>query len=443
MADSASDPKLDSRLNTPKQMVNYFGSKMRTFDDRMSRPPIHNPKDLLDQLPELQGSMSAACDWLIDVAQVVTEQVDPQQNPRNLRHDYWKGAFRGEYRVGTKQWDFFCPCWHGAQAVKALCLAYKVTGEQRHLTAARMGGDFILRCQIKDGPDAGLILAYEDLPDKVNSAAILESLDGLFHLADTTGDKQYEQAAIAALRWVRDHVWVKGEGLICDRYDHVERKNVPVPHISKDGGPGRPLADDAVFLKGYQRSGDESLREVFYDILKRLLVDERPEGNWVDYGPCFRETGEIHPRHAYWWGKPMMDAYRDSGEQRWLDAAHRSATWYTKAQRRDGGLFRMTDLNFDTGCFNQATSGIVCAAIFWIELFELTGEVKWLEPMGKALDFAISVQFIEPQDPNLKGCILEKVLPPDGTDRSPYHIRDLGTSFFVQASAKLLSAAQG
>ena len=103
----------------------------------------------------------------------------------------------------------------------------------------------------------------------------------------------------------------------------------------------------------------------------------------------------------------------------------------------------MTDLNFDTGCFNQATSGIVCAAIFWIELFELTGEVKWLEPMGKALDFAISVQFIEPQDPNLKGCILEKVLPPDGTDRSPYHIRDLGTSFFVQAAAKLLSAAQG
>ena len=139
----------------------------------------------------------------------------------------------------------------------------------------------------------------------------------------------------------------------------------------------------------------------------------------------------------------MIDAYQDSGEQRWLDTACRSATWYTKAQRRDGGMFRMTDLNFDTGCFNQATSGNVCVAILWIELFELTGETMWLEPARKALDFAMSVQFVEPQDLNLTGCILEKVLPPDGTDRSPYHIRDLGTIFFVQAGAKLILATQG
>lgn len=443
MDETTPQPSLDSRLNAPKNMINYFGSKLRTMDDRKPRPPIHSPKDALNQLPELHASILAACDWLIDVAQVTTEEVDPQQNPRNLRHDYWKGAFRGEYRVATKQWDFFCPCWHGAQAVKALCLAYKVSHDEHHLESARMGGDFILHCQVQEGADRGLILAYEDDPDKVGSAAILESLDGLFYLADATGDKRYEQAAIAALRWVRDHRWVKGKGLILGRYDPVTRQTILTPHISKDGGSGRPLADDAVFLKGYQRSGDESLREVFYDILERLLVDERPEGNWVDYSPCYRETGEIHPRHGYWWGRPMIDAYQDSGEQRWLDAACRSATWYTKAQRRDGGMFRMTDLNFDTGCFNQATSGIVCAAILWIELFELTGETMWLEPARKALDFAMSVQFVEPQDLNLTGCILEKVLPPDGTDRSPYHIRDLGTIFFVQAGAKLILATQG
>ena len=38
----------------------------------------------------------------------------------------------------------------------------------------------------------------------------------------------------------------------------------------------------------------------------------------------------------------------------------------------------------------------------------------------------------------LRGAILEKVLPPDGTDRSPYHIRDLGTIFFVIAAEKYL-----
>ncbi|MBH06202.1 MAG: hypothetical protein CMJ20_07755 [Phycisphaeraceae bacterium] len=443
MDEIASEPSLDSRLNTPKDMVDYFGSKLRTTDDCQCRPPIHSLKEALAQLPHLHSSMVAACDWLINVSQVTTEEVDPQHNPRNLCHDYWKGAFRGEYRVGTKQWDFFCPCWHGGQAVKALCLAYEVSRDERCLESARMAGEFLLSCQVQEGVDSGLLLAYEDFSDKVNSSAVLESLDGLFHLADATGDTRYEQAAIAALRWVRDHTWVKGEGMIIACYDPVAHQTIEPAFVLERGGAGRPLADDAVFLKGYQRSTDQSLREVFYDIMNRLLIEERPQGNWVGYGPCNHETGEIHPRQAYWWGKPMMDAYRDSGEQRWLDAACRSATWYTKAQRRDGGLFRMTDLNFNTGCFNHATSGIVCAAIFWVELFELTGQTKWLEPVRKAMDYAMSMQFVEPKDPNLTGCILEKIIAPDGTDRSPYHIRDLGTTFFVQAAAKLILAGQG
>jgi hypothetical protein len=50
----------------------------------------------------------------------------------------------------------------------------------------------------------------------------------------------------------------------------------------------------------------------------------------------------------------------------------------------------------------------------------------------------MKMQFTNPEDPNLKGAILEKILPPDGTDRSPYYIRDLGTIFFIQAAALYL-----
>ncbi|MEX2756812.1 MAG: alpha-ketoacid dehydrogenase subunit beta, partial [Candidatus Sigynarchaeota archaeon] len=35
-----------------------------------------------------------------------------------------------------------------------------------------------------------------------------------------------------------------------------------------------------------------------------------------------------------------------------------------------------------------------------------------------------------------------KVLPPDGSDRNPYHIRDLGTIFFIQAVSAYLLAAE-
>ncbi|OYT31570.1 MAG: hypothetical protein B6U94_02730 [Thermofilum sp. ex4484_79] len=50
----------------------------------------------------------------------------------------------------------------------------------------------------------------------------------------------------------------------------------------------------------------------------------------------------------------------------------------------------------------------------------------------------MKVQFRNPEDLNLKGCILSKVLPSDGTDRSLYYIRDLATIFFIQAVTKLL-----
>ena len=50
----------------------------------------------------------------------------------------------------------------------------------------------------------------------------------------------------------------------------------------------------------------------------------------------------------------------------------------------------------------------------------------------------MNLQFNRAEDKNLHGCILEKVLTPDGTDRNPYFIRDLGTIFFIQAAIKYL-----
>ncbi|MEM2740391.1 MAG: hypothetical protein QXQ29_06290, partial [Candidatus Bathyarchaeia archaeon] len=105
-----------------------------------------------------------------------------------------------------------------------------------------------------------------------------------------------------------------------------------------------------------------------------------------------------------------------------------------------GGLFRDTFIDFSTPSFGHATSGIACTVILWLELTQILEDKRYIEPMRKALRFCISMQFRNPEDPNLRGAILEKVLPPiDGTDKSPYHIRDLGTIFFIQAVAKILS----
>ena len=399
---------------------------------------MNSYNDVVKNLAGLEDALYAACDWLTGVSQVKTETIPSSINKRGLLHENWKGAFRGEYTVATRTWHFFCPIWHGGQAVKALTFAYELTRNKEYLDSAIMGGDFILNHQIQKGQDKGLILAYEDAPDKVNVSAVLECLDGLFVLAQCTGQTKYKDAALEALTWCKDRAWLKGQGLILDLYDQNACSFIDRPYPAQNDAPGRPLSDDAVWLKGYHLTKNREFRDAFYEILQRLLLDEHPQGNWVCYPPANFHKGLIHPRHAYWWGLPMIDAWQDTKEHKWLEAAIRAGKWYLKAQRADGGFFRETSMDFKTSSFGHATSGVMCAAILWIELFNETKDPIWLNPINKALEFAISVQFKQPQDNNLKGCILEKVLPPDGTDASPYYIRDLGTIFFVMASSMLL-----
>ncbi|HWB53225.1 MAG TPA: hypothetical protein VG722_03500 [Tepidisphaeraceae bacterium] len=396
---------------------------------------------IASELPRLTNAMSLATQWLLDKSQVQTQRLGENDgNSKGHPYTNWRGAFRGEYSAAKREWNFVCPIWHGGQAIKTLVAAYEVAGGPHLLNAARLGADFLLRNQLTDGPDSGLLLAYENRPDAVNSSAVLESLDGLLMLSRITTHTIYRDAAVRAARWLRDRAWRRGEGLVLDMY-LIENRTFLDRSFDLEAN-SRPLADDAIWLKMYQLTGETAFRDLFYEVLQRLLRDERPPGNWIDYEPCSPDQGWIHPRQAYWWGWPMIAAWRHSHEQRWLSAAIRSGERYLHAQRKDGGLFRHTYLDFNTRSFSHATSGTLCAAILWMNLFQETHETRWLEPIFRSMKYALSLQFTAPSDSNLLGCILERLVPPDGTDRSPYHIRDLGTIFFIQAAAKLLKESQ-
>ena len=135
---------------------------------------------------QLRKSLALAGRWITDIAQV--KKVVPSGNCRlRPNHTNWRGAV-GEYYPAEKRWDFFCPIWHTGQALKALCLADPLLKDPRILEAARLAAEFITGNQVSDpnDQDCGLILAYEDDPTRVNTSAILECLDGLFHYADLT-----------------------------------------------------------------------------------------------------------------------------------------------------------------------------------------------------------------------------------------------------------------
>lgn len=377
-----------------------------------------------------EKSLHLALEWLSGPATVKDNQPVGERG-RRFSYAEWNGAIRGEYEAAHRRWDSFCPVWHTGQAVKAFVLAARTLHESRWLDAARFSASFLLNQQILSGPDAGLILAFEDHADLVNISAILEALDGLFLLSETTGENRYRDSALSALQWVAEHAWQEKTGRFYDLYSPERHKFI----FGVYGSQNRPLLDDAVFLKGFQLSGNRLFREIAFATAETLLADENPPGNWIRYIPCDSNAGFIHPRHAYWWGNPMLDLYRESGDSRFLDAFIRSVEWYRHAIRRDGGLFRDTYTDFSTPSFGHAASGSACAALCFERYFSISGDPSILPDLENTLNFCMRMQFTRAEDPNLQGAVLEKVCFPDGSDRSPYHLRDLGTIFFIQAAA--------
>ena len=351
-----------------------------------------------------------------------------------LPYREWRGAMRGEYCAATGIWDSFCPYWHTGQAMKAFVAAAQRLRQPELLSQAEFCAGFLQANQYQTGADEGLFPAYESRPDEINTSAILESLDGLFRLAEATGKQLYQDSALKALNWVAEKAWMPEEGLFRDIYDSREK----IFRYDTPAAQNRPLLDDAVFLTGWRLTGEKRYREIALRTAETLLQHEKPAGNWIRYIPCDIKNNLLHPRHAYWWGYPMLELFRETGDERFRDCFHRAAQWYFQALRTDGGMLRDTDSSFGTSSFGHASSASACAARILLAAAREFNDEQYLQKAKLALNFCCRMQFTQANDPNLQGAILEKVLFPDGSDRSPYYLRDLGTIFFVQAAVDYL-----
>ena len=370
-----------------------------------------------------QEGVESAIGWLTGPA-LVTDGLPVGERGRAMRLFSWNGAIRGEYLSTRGTWESFCPLWHTGQAVKALVMHDRIA-------EAEFCADFILANQITEGEDAGLLLAFEDHPELVNTSAVMETLDGLFLLAEKTQCARYADAAVAALDWTARKMWNRQTKKFRGTYEVKNRR----PVFTHAASPERPLLDDGVFLTGWRLTGREDFLDIAVGAAETLLREEEPAGNWMRYIPCVPSQGLIHPRQAYWWGRPMLALYQATGDKRFLDCFERSAGWYKSALRLDGGLFRHTGADFNSWSFGHSASGSACAALVLADCRAFFDDGTLTPYIEKALGFCLSMQFDCPDRPELNGAILEKVLPPDGSDRIPYQLRDLGTIFFLQAAA--------
>lgn len=397
----------------------------------------------------LESAVRAACTWLADVAQVRTEKLTDKDQSA-YHYDNWKGASRDRYSpqrnedgVPAATWRLFGTVWHTGQAVKALSLAYRCLDEEKWLTHAKLGAEFIRHQQNTDpqSPDFGCVAAFEDAKDALNTSAVLEACDGLLILSDVSGDRRYADSAVAAVNWAVDKLY-KGDGHFHDGYDPQRRKIVSHGWRNRWNEEGRPLIDDGVLLKAWKLTGREKFRTTFFEIADKLLKTEDPPGNWMGYLPCAWKDQRMHPRQAFWWGRPMWMAYKESGQQKYRDCFDRACQWYVKAMRRDGGMLRATYTDFNTTSFGHATSGTGAACMMFRDQYAELGNERYLSQLILGLKYMLSMQLTRPSDPNLRGAIIEKVLPPDGTDAAPWFLRDIGTTFFVASACQVLLDAR-
>ena len=113
----------------------------------------------------------------------------------------------------------------------------------------------------------------------------------------------------------------------------------------------------------------------------------------------------------------------------------------TKGRREATEACSGRDASFQTTTFGQVTSGSACAAILRIELFQVTKDPALLPDIQKALAFVGESLVTNATDENMRGGVIEDSVDPGKCDASPYHLRDIAASFYMQALSMLLEGA--
>ena len=378
--------------------------------------------------------------WLAEVARVHSND-DTFDDPRSypVPEGGYLGAVRNEYDTKTRTWFLNGPVWHTGQAIVAVLIAYRRSGEPALLDAAWAMGDYILRNIVTQPghPNDGLMLSYEGDNVTANNQVTFETLPGLLDLAAVTGDSSYAIGARRAADFVLNGGFLADEGLIVDHYHVGEQRFVRDPDAVL---PGRITLDDAALARLSDETGDPRYRDAFLAMAERALRDEDPRGTWIVYPPWHRDTGRLHIRASWWWGYPMLIAYDLTRDDRFWQMALRVGEFYLEQQNLDGGFPYAPLRDGRHGSFALATSGSAVSTIIWCDLYRRTHDGRYLDAIRRSLRFLFAARFSpDAEDEQVRGALWETLNVPDGSTTPGYRVRDIATIFAIRAMDRVLA----
>ncbi|MFT4156292.1 hypothetical protein [Parafilimonas sp.] len=352
------------------------------------------------------------------------------------------GKSRCDYNVMEGKWYPYEVPWHTGQAVSALLAAYKETGNNDYLEAAKKGGDWWINLEFKNsGPSAlqGMVNAiHGDVlgDDFIVFATVSDGTPGIYELSRVTKEPKYAQVATSAASWMLEHMYYPEKG-VC--YDNVDAKT---GEVLKEYSPfwkdkktqqlfdvSRPNTEGYLFKDAYEFSHEEKFKKAFITLCNSLIEKQGAEGVWMEFMPNSVEEHSFHPRFSLWYAESLIEAFKLTGDKKYLEAAAKTARAFQKAQFDNGTIFydnytngRAPDRGSSTG------SAVAFAGIVWIELSK-EGYKEFDSSIEKSVKWIIKNRYaFDHPDPNLRGAVLE-TRTRFKKDKVWLTNRDIGTSF--------------
>ena len=351
------------------------------------------------------------------------------------------GKSRCDYNLLQGKWYEYEAPWHTGQLILGLLRAHDVTQNGKYLDAAVRAGDWWVGLEIKDHPVLkGMVYASHGdyIEDQIVFATTSDGTAGLFYLHKKTGEEKYARIPTQAGQWMLDHMYVPEHGVF---YDVVDPKT---GEVLKENSPfwegkekqslfdvSRPNNEGSLFKDMYEYSGEEKYKNVFIELCESLVEKQGPEGLWMDFMPNDKESGSFHPRFNLWYAESLLEGYELTDDKRYLEAALKTARYYTTHQQSDGTFYYKNYINKSPNRNSVSGSTVAFAGMVWLRLLQYGAGDEFKGNIEKSVEWTLKNRFSRNHpDKNLGGGFFEiRTRRKDGLWIT---LRDIATSFSLR-----------